>query len=606
VARTKQTIRGIGQLTYFSLPAINDSGQTAFYAGAGDGITGLYTASGGVVRQIARVGLPAPNGAGNWDYIGQGFYNYQPALNSAGQIAFAGIVGAHSGLFINSGNSMHEIFGSGIPASDGNGVVAGVGLWGFNDAGQSVVQVGFNGTSGADRHNGGKVDDSGLYRVSENQAQLLARTATRTPDGTAYFQRFFDTTMNEKGLVAYLAILGPTPDSFSFDEGIFLTDGIDTVQVARYGGQLGDRYATTLSFGMSASHGQFRADSLDPSRRPLNNFGQVAFQAQTSSNAETIGLFTPKLRWRSLAGGNWDDRANWTLSIVPYEMHDVVIDPVSATTIQGPAGEGAVRSLLLGPSYGAAATLQLGGAARLRAVESVTVGPQGSLRLDIGAELAAASVINDGLIAGVGVITATVNNRQGTIAPGNVVGTLQIDGDFAQSPGGTLAVQLGDTSDELQVGGDALIGGGALAVSFLEGFAPQLGESFDFLTATGTITGQFDTMTLPHLDNNWSWHLVQQATKLSLTIGFGIAGDFNADGRVDVADYVVWRNRLGSVYTQADYDVWRSHFGQTQGGGAGFGSMGVVPEPGIAGLLVFGVVACRDFRRPRFFQTNPG
>src|SRR5262249_15044183 len=42
-----------------------------------------------------------------------------------------------------------------------------------------------------------------------------------------------------------------------------------------------------------------------------------------------------------------------------------------------------------------------------------------------------------------------------------------------------------------------------------------------------------------------------------------LPGDFNYDGTVDAADYVVWRKGLGTTYTQSDYDTWRSHFGQT-------------------------------------------
>ena len=40
------------------------------------------------------------------------------------------------------------------------------------------------------------------------------------------------------------------------------------------------------------------------------------------------------------------------------------------------------------------------------------------------------------------------------------------------------------------------------------------------------------------------------------------AGDFNNDGSVDAADYVVWRNGLGTIYTQSDYDTWRANFGE--------------------------------------------
>ncbi len=41
-----------------------------------------------------------------------------------------------------------------------------------------------------------------------------------------------------------------------------------------------------------------------------------------------------------------------------------------------------------------------------------------------------------------------------------------------------------------------------------------------------------------------------------------IPGDFNNNGIVDTADYVVWRNNDG---TQAGYNLWRAHFGQTVG-----------------------------------------
>ena len=43
-----------------------------------------------------------------------------------------------------------------------------------------------------------------------------------------------------------------------------------------------------------------------------------------------------------------------------------------------------------------------------------------------------------------------------------------------------------------------------------------------------------------------------------------LPGDFNGDGIVDAADYVIWRKNDGS---QVGYDMWRSHFGQTASAG---------------------------------------
>ena len=69
----------------------------------------------------------------------------------------------------------------------------------------------------------------------------------------------------------------------------------------------------------------------------------------------------------------------------------------------------------------------------------------------------------------------------------------------------------------------------------------------------------------------------------------GFSGDFNNDGTVDASDYVVWRNGLGTIYTQNDYNVWRARFGQTAGSGSALPSAGplpsAVPEPATFALL---------------------
>jgi hypothetical protein len=69
-----------------------------------------------------------------------------------------------------------------------------------------------------------------------------------------------------------------------------------------------------------------------------------------------------------------------------------------------------------------------------------------------------------------------------------------------------------------------------------------------------------------------------------------LPGDFNHDGEVGAADYVVWRDGLGSNYTQADYDTWRAHFGDVLGGGAqGDRPAGAAaPEPTSVLLLTCG------------------
>jgi hypothetical protein len=83
-----------------------------------------------------------------------------------------------------------------------------------------------------------------------------------------------------------------------------------------------------------------------------------------------------------------------------------------------------------------------------------------------------------------------------------------------------------------------------------------------------------------------------------------LAGDFNQDGAVDAADYVIWRKGLGTTYIQEEYDLWRADFGKTVGSGgalAGPISLPAAPEPAalvIAGIAAVGVgTAVRSTRR---------
>jgi hypothetical protein len=74
----------------------------------------------------------------------------------------------------------------------------------------------------------------------------------------------------------------------------------------------------------------------------------------------------------------------------------------------------------------------------------------------------------------------------------------------------------------------------------------------------------------------------------------GVPGDYNSNGVVDAADYVMWRDRLGTAttlpnevagvtpgnVTNEDYTAWRARFGRTSGSGSGAAlAAAAVPEP---------------------------
>jgi hypothetical protein len=69
-----------------------------------------------------------------------------------------------------------------------------------------------------------------------------------------------------------------------------------------------------------------------------------------------------------------------------------------------------------------------------------------------------------------------------------------------------------------------------------------------------------------------------------------VTGDINGDGKVDAADYVVWRKNPGGIYTQNDRTTWRANFGQTVSG-AGTVVNTAVPEPASIAMFIAGALA---------------
>jgi PEP-CTERM motif len=70
-------------------------------------------------------------------------------------------------------------------------------------------------------------------------------------------------------------------------------------------------------------------------------------------------------------------------------------------------------------------------------------------------------------------------------------------------------------------------------------------------------------------------------------------GDYNGDGTVDAADYVVWRKDLNRI--QAQYDLWRAHFGQMSGSGTM--AIAAVSEPSTLVMLVLATAGVCSRRR---------
>jgi hypothetical protein len=86
------------------------------------------------------------------------------------------------------------------------------------------------------------------------------------------------------------------------------------------------------------------------------------------------------------------------------------------------------------------------------------------------------------------------------------------------------------------------------------------------------------------------------------------AGDFNQDGAVDAADYVFWRDRVGTTFIQEEYDIWRADFGKTAGSGAALAvtdSSSSVPEPSALVTTCIAAICISTGITPRRTTSQP-
>ena len=124
--------------------------------------------------------------------------------------------------------------------------------------------------------------------------------------------------------------------------------------------------------------------------------------------------------------------------------------------------------------------------------------------------LDATTITNTGTIRGRGDINGVItNNAGGIVAPGESPGILTVDA-ITFASGSSLQIELGSTArgteyDVLDASGTiTLQNGSTLAVTLINGFVPQGGDTFDILDFAG-LSGEFSTRSLPALGDGLSW-----------------------------------------------------------------------------------------------------
>jgi len=406
------------------------------------------------------------------------------------------------------------------------------------------------------------------------------------------------------------------------------------------------------------------------SSQPLVDFvnadtdGQVTFilrsagttvQAIGSDNTDTLPSIAPDpvmfptlelvemagglFEWKTPEFGFWDDQVNWdpitgsppdsdTDTAVFRNAGGMITTDTTVVTNTG------VTANMIEFDQSASTYVVAGtGSVTLAGISPTIVNTNGShqfqVEVNLGADTSVASNDPNGnldfnnqidLAGNVLSTSGTVNVNHSvsdTVGNGSIfnsgtlgtAGTTQVDGNLTSTD--TLAIDINGTgtgqTDHFVVNGTADLAGN-LSVDVADNFAPS--GTFEVVTAdtlVGNLTLVGADAGLFSLDFNTVTGIV------SLIAGSGgLAGDYNNNGVVDAADYVVWRDTLGStsdltadgvpngVIDEADYVLWKDNFGATSSGNGGSAA---VPEPSSWALAMLGLLTLRR-RRKTVFEGN--
>jgi hypothetical protein len=210
-----------------------------------------------------------------------------------------------------------------------------------------------------------------------------------------------------------------------------------------------------------------------------------------------------------------------------------------------------------------------------------------------------------------------VNKNTGAVSLKNTASApLSIDFLKISSAGGALSTANWNSLDDQNFGAiDGPDGGSVAGDTPGEGWdqaggsnANQLVEQF--LSGAGSTIAANSTISLGNAFNpaifgaGVDGDLVFQfglngGALITSTVSYvsgGLSGDFNNNGKVDGADFLLWQRNFGQPgFDAASLAQWKANFGA----GAAEAAVGAVPEPATIGLIAMAGAALAASRRKR-------
>jgi len=320
---------------------------------------------------------------------------------------------------------------------------------------------------------------------------------------------------------------------------------------------------------------------------------------------------TSDFNWSTAnASGQWTTGGNWSAAAAPGNLGIANVRYVAGgnqTAVL--SADTTVWELNVSGTPSQTMTVQIDSGQTLTTFAGMNIETGGVVHLvDSIIDTQNIEILGGGMLSGAGQIRTgsgplpgQVENRDGTVSPGNGVGTLEIEGRFSNSSGGTLAIEIGglvaDTMfDLLAVEGPATLSG-ILDVSLVDLgsgiFDPQVGDLFEILTTTEGISGTFETLLLPA---GYEWLVRYNAN--SVELGVTVPGDFDGDFDADNDDLALWQSGFGGAgeYAGNDFLAWQQGFGSSAPSPAVANN---VPEPSTLVFCLIGLAVGASQRRAR-------
>ena len=342
------------------------------------------------------------------------------------------------------------------------------------------------------------------------------------PDGNGVFGSFIDAALNTNGQVVFRSFsMTGTSGGTSDDHGVFLGDGIETLQVVRKGDDLAGSAAGSINGGI------------------LNDFGQVVYRASRANGIDGIFVFTPSLHWRGDTFDDWDTSNNWTVGLAPGAPHEVFIDHVAGGTVNGPAGAVDITALTIGAQVSGTSTLRMNGGGDITVANDLTIGVLGQLDQEGGTFTAGAASNTGTLNQDAGTLNlASLNNTGSSTfdAIVNVAGTVDNQGTMTVNAGAVLGFGgLLTNLDTLNMNGGTINAG----ITLQNEFGAQMNARGTVDTLQVVNNGTLDTtglLTVTGLFSNTGQLNVETAESLQVDGSMQNLGTVNLDGGALSAD----------------------------------------------------------------------